>query len=392
MIQNRSILYEFLRLQKKSQNPSYPTTDDSTWQNVRIPHDWAIEGSFDHNNDMQDLLIEANLEVEHSMKTGRTGGLPYIGVGWYRTNFKCDVSKNTTLLFDGAMSDAHVYLNGELVCNWPYGYNTFYCDITNHINKDGSNNLLAVRLENLEQSSRWYPGAGLYRNVHLIQFANTHLQIWGNTITTPSIKSDTSDVTIKSKVYHEEKIPTASIKIIDPKGQQVEITPNIQFKDINENVREFEFNFTIQNPQFWSPDTPNLYLAQLSVEIDNDVVDYFEEKFGIRKIEFKSRSGFYLNDVNMKFNGVCIHHDLGPPGSAVNKKGLRHELELLKDMGTNVIRTSHNMPAPELVELCDELGLMMMVESFDEWDIAKCKNGYHRYWKDWAEKDIINMI
>lgn len=214
---------------------------DSKWTKVRVPHDWAIYGPFDRRNDLQQVAVTQNMETEASLKTGRTGGLPYAGIGWYRTTFSVNSGRQTTLIFDGAMSEAQVYVNGKEACRWPYGYNSFYCDVTPLLHADGKDNVLAVRLQNRPQSSRWY-------------------------------------------------------------------------------------------------------------------------------------------------------HDLGPLGAAINVSALRHQLQMLKDMGCDAVRTSHNMPAPELVALCDEMGLMMMLEPFDEWDVAKCDSGYHRFFKDWAERDMVNMI
>lgn len=214
---------------------------DSKWTKVRVPHDWAIYGPFDRRNDLQQVAVTQNMETEASLKTGRTGGLPYAGIGWYRTTFSVNSGRQTTLIFDGAMSEAQVYVNGKEACRWPYGYNSFYCDVTPLLHADGKDNVLAVRLQNRPQSSRWY-------------------------------------------------------------------------------------------------------------------------------------------------------HDLGPLGAAINVSALRHQLQMLKDMGCDAVRTSHNMPAPELVALCDEMGLMMMLEPFDEWDVAKCDSGYHRFLKDWAERDMVNMI
>ncbi|MCF8358170.1 MAG: DUF4982 domain-containing protein [Prolixibacteraceae bacterium] len=369
--------------------------DDSNWENVTIPHDWAIYGPFDVNNDLHEVAIEQNLEDKPYMQTARTGGLPYIGVGWYRTAFDVNDyekdSKRVSLLFDGAMSEAHVFVNGREVGYWPNGYNSFHFDVTDLINSNGKNNILAVRLENLEQSSRWYPGAGLYRNVHLIVTNKIHVPVWGSYITTPFVSDEFASVNLKTTI---ENVPTGKnvqvvTEIIDEKGNRVAVKDNIQ--KINHG-RPFEQNFIVNKPALWSPETPSLYKAFSKIYVDNELTDTYTTRFGIRDIKYIAGKGFYLNGKHRKFQGVCNHHDLGPLGAAINTAALRRQLTILKDMGCDAIRTAHNMPAPELVELCDEMGFMMMVESFDEWDIAKVKNGYHRFFEEWAERDMVNML
>nr|ABL07608.1 beta-galactosidase [Trichomonas vaginalis] len=362
--------------------------DDHAWETVRVPHDWAIAGPFDHHNDLQDVVVSQNFETEPSMKTGRTGGLPYVGAGWYRYYFKADATKNNTLLFDGAMSEAHVYLNGELVCNWPYGYNSFFCDITDHVNKDGKDNVLAVRLQNHPQSSRWYPGAGIYRNVHLITTNKIHVPVWGTHVTTPRAEADYSTMNLRTTLagVNGETIKVVT-KIFDPSGKEYMVNDKYT-QDGNDYVQDF----TVNTPALWSPETPNVYTAQTTISANDVEVDTYPTTFGFRKVEFIKDKGMFLNGVSRKFQGVCNHHDQGPLGTAVNDKAIHHQLEILKDMGADSIRTSHNMPAPELVKACDEMGFMMIVEAFDEWDWAKCNNGYHRFFNEWAEKDIVNMV
>ncbi|MDR1610866.1 MAG: DUF4982 domain-containing protein [Candidatus Symbiothrix sp.] len=368
--------------------------DDTKWESVTVPHDWAIYGPFDRNQDLQVVAVTQNGETVATEKTGRTGGLPYAGVGWYRTIF--DVrdfkkgGKSVSLLFDGAMSEARVYVNGEEAGYWPYGYNAFHLDVTDFLHADGKNNALAVRLENLPQSSRWYPGAGLYRNVRLIVTEKTHVPVWGTYITTPYVSKEYASVKLK-------------IQIINPENEDVEIVTEI--RDNNDKVVAVkrsaqrinegqcpEQNFIVEQPRLWSPETPELYRAVSKIFVNGKQTDEYATRFGIRDIRLIPGKGFFLNGEKRKFKGVCNHHDLGPLGAAVNKSALRRQLTLLKDMGCDAIRTSHNMPAPELVDLCDELGFMMMIEPFDEWDIAKCENGYHRFFGEWAEKDMMNML
>lgn len=244
-------------------------------------------------------------------------------------------------------------------------------------------NQLAVRLENKPQSSRWYPGAGLYRNVHLIQTSDIHIPVWGTYVTTPYVEKDFASVRIETKVEGASgKRVDIKTDIRDSEGTiRATSTKNLMIRE-NEPLLQ---TFTIFAPQLWSPESPSLYTAETQIILDGKQVDSYTTTFGIRKIEYIPEKGFFLNGEVRKFKGVCNHHDLGPLGAAVNEAALRHQIIMLKDMGCDAIRTSHNNPAPELVRLCDEMGMMMMVESFDEWDVAKCANGYHRFFDQWAE-------
>lgn len=371
-------------------NAEAPAFNDTKWETVTIPHDWAIFGPFDKNNDLQNVAVTQNFETQASLKTGRTGGLPYVGTGWYRTTFHSTPGKQTTLIFDGAMSEARVFVNGKEACFWPYGYNSFYCDVTGLVNEDGKNNVLAVRLENRPQSSRWYPGAGLYRNVHVVTTEKIHVPVWGTQITTPFVKDEYASVCLHTTILNAGKTElTVTTDIVDADGQVVSTKTN---KGYINHDQPFTQNFIVERPKLWSPETPVLYKAMSKIYAGDTLLDTYTTRFGIRTIEYVPDKGFYLNGKRRKFQGVCNHHDLGPLGAAVNVAALRHQLTLLKNMGCDAIRTSHNMPAPELVELCDEMGFMMMLEPFDEWDIAKCDNGYHRFFNEWAEKDMVNML
>lgn len=364
--------------------------DDSKWQTVTVPHDWAIYGPFDRNNDLQQVTVTQNLENSATVKTGRTGGLPYAGIGWYRTVFDVPADKQVSLLFDGAMSEARVYVNGQEACFWPYGYNSFHCDVTGLLTKDGKNNILAVRLENKPQSSRWYPGAGLYRNVHVIVTDPVHIPVWGTQLTTPYVSDSLASIRLQTRIEgsadRDVRIVT---EIFSPEGNVVAA------RDDTRRIghgQPLEQNFNVETPVLWSPESPALYRAVSRVYVDGRQADQYTTRFGIRSIRIIADKGFYLNGKHRKFKGVCNHHDLGPLGAAINTAALRRQLTLLKDMGCDAIRTAHNMPAPELVTLCDEMGFMLMIEPFDEWDIAKCKNGYHRFFSEWAEKDMVNML
>lgn len=371
-------------------NAEMPAFNDAKWETVDIPHDWAIFGPFDKNNDLQNVAVTQNFETQASLKTGRTGGLPYVGIGWYRTTFHSTPGKQTTLIFDGAMSEARVFVNGKEACFWPYGYNSFYCDVTSLVNEDGKNNTLAVRLKNRPQSSRWYPGAGLYRNVHVVTTEKIHVPVWGTQITTPYVKDEYASVCLRTTILNAEKTElTVVTDIMDADGQVVSTKTN---KGVINHGQPFTQNFIVERPKLWSPETPVLYKAVSKIYSGDTLLDTYSTRFGIRTIEYIADKGFYLNGKRRKFQGVCNHHDLGPLGAAINVAALHHQLTLLKEMGCDAIRTSHNMPAPELVELCDEMGFMMMLEPFDEWDIAKCDNGYHRFFNEWAEKDMVNML
>lgn len=371
-------------------NAEMPAFNDAKWETVDIPHDWAILGPFDKNNDLQNVAVTQNFETQASLKTGRTGGLPYVGIGWYRTTFHSTPGKQTTLIFDGAMSEARVFVNGKEACFWPCGYNSFYCDVTSLVNEDGKNNTLAVRLENRPQSSRWYPGAGLYRNVHVVTTEKIHVPVWGTQITTPCVKDEYASVCLRTTILNAEKTElTVVTDIMDADGQVVSTKTN---KGVINHGQPFTQNFIVERPKLWAPETPVLYKAVSKIYSGDTLLDTYSTRFGIRTIEYIADKGFYLNGKRRKFQGVCNHHDLGPLGAAINVAALRHQLTLLKEMGCDAIRTSHNMPAPELVELCDEMGFMMMLEPFDEWDIAKCDNGYHRFFNEWAEKDMVNML
>ncbi len=365
-----------------------PGFGDSAWEQVRVPHDWAITGPFDRDNDLQNVAIVQNLEKKASLKTGRTGGLPYIGTGWYRTEFSVPEGRRATLVFDGAMSEARVYVNGKEVIFWPYGYSTFHCDITDYL-IDGANTL-AVRLENKPNSSRWYPGAGLYRNVHLVLTSDIHVPVWGTQLTTPHVEKDFASVCLRTNIEgagdRELKVQT---DIIGPSGEVA--ATKITEGRISHGQPVVQ-NMIVDSPSLWSPESPALYRAVSRIYCDGELQDEYETVFGIRSVEFIPEKGFYLNGERRKFQGVCNHHDLGPLGAAINVAALRHQLNRLKNMGCDAVRTSHNLPAPELVRLCDEMGLMMMIEPFDEWDIAKCANGYHRFFDEWAEKDMVNML
>ena len=361
--------------------------DDSDWESITIPHDWAIYGPFDKDVDKQTLKIEQNNEKVATEKTGRTGALPFIGVGWYRTILNLTENtenKQVLLTFDGAMSNAEVFVNGKKVGSRPNGYSYFYFDISDLIFTH-KENVIAVRLENQAFSSRWYPGAGLYRKVRVIVKNSVSFKHWGQSVTTPFISKDLSKVNIRSKVQGQNVRVVSSIR--NAEGKVVgEAESSEIFCD------EIEQNIAINDPKLWSPESPYLYTAELKLFQGAVLKDTKIVRFGIREIKYSSSKGFELNGEVTKFKGVCLHHDLGPLGSAINISALKRQLTILKDLGCNAIRSSHNMPSLEQLDLCDEMGFLFLAESFDEWKKPKVKNGYNLYFDEWAEKDVVNLV
>lgn len=355
------------------------------WQDVTVPHDWAISGPFDRENDIQKVVVVQNGENEATWKTGRSGGLPWMGKGHYHTRIKVDTTKFNTLVFDGAMSHADVYINDEEVCYWPYGYNTFDCYILPQLLTSDSVDI-DVFLENKPQQSRWYPGAGIYRNVHLISTDYIHVPTFGVLVRTPEVSKERATVTLAIELQNGVDPTTAE-------EAGVEMVTEILFKNkIVATIKGATGEAEVKNPYLWSPETPNLYIARTRVMRGKETLDEVSTRFGIRSISYTPEHGFQLNGVTRKFKGVCNHHDLGPLGAAVHKDALRHQIAMLQDMGCDAIRTSHNMPAPELVELCDELGIMMMIEPFDVWNWGKTDNDYNKDFNDWWQADITNMV
>lgn len=361
--------------------------NDQHWERVVVPHDWAIYGPFDKEIDKQTVRIVQNNEPVATEKTGRTGALPFIGVGWYRTELditEFDPGEQVLITFDGAMSNAVVYVNGQKVGNRPYGYVYFYFDITSQLRRNHKN-VVAVRLENFPLMSRWYPGAGLYRKVQLIIKNNTSFKHWAHYITTPFVTSELAKVNIRSQV---QGTGVSVRTIIRDANKQVvaESTASQRFGD------EIERSLSVKNPQLWSPENPYLYTAEMQLIQNNQVKDSETVRFGIRTIRYSAERGFELNGVQTKFKGVCLHHDLGPIGAAVNRAALKRQLTILKEMGSNAIRSAHNMPAIEQLELADEMGFLFIAESFDEWKRPKVKNGYNLFFDEWAERDVMNLV
>ena len=368
--------------------------DDALWQDVTVPHDWAIYGPFSVHNDKHHTAILQDGQTDPMEHAGRTGGLPFTGAGWYRTYFdvpEMDGGLRCTLLFDGAMSHARVYVNGKEACFWPYGYNSFHFDATPYV-KPGKNTL-AVRLENETESSRWYPGAGLYRNVHLIFTRDAHVPVWGTQVITEEIGENFAKVSQRTALEVPEGKSFGDYRIVteikDMEGRTV-AESSCSGTEFDGGV--FRQHFTVSDPNLWTPETPYLYTSVSRIYEGETLKDEYSTVFGVRTAEIIHGKGFFLNGEKVIFRGVCNHHDLGPLGGIANEAGIRRQIRILKDMGCNAIRTSHNMPAPELVKACDEMGMMLMAESFDEWATAKVQNGYHKVFDEWAEKDLVNLL
>ena len=358
------------------------------WQTVRVPHDWAIAGPFDKKWDLQKVAIEQNGEKEATEKSGRSGALPWIGAGHYRRIFYIPQGcERAELVFDGAMSEPTVCINGQKAGYWAYGYNAFRVDITPFM-KPGENQL-DVDLLNIEESSRWYPGAGLYRPVKLVMTGKICLDEWGTFIRTLSADQNSAHVAISSQIQPATITPDLRI-MVDIMDAQGKIVGQAESQLSVAGAAELDFNIT--QPKLWSPESPYLYQVRTRLYDDGKLLDEITNKMGIRTISVTKEGGFQLNGITRKIKGVCLHHDLGPLGAAVNKAALIRQIKLMKEMGCDAIRTSHNMPSQMQMDICDSLGMMVMAESFDMWLYPKCKNGYARFFNDWSDRDIENLI
>lgn len=362
--------------------------DSVNYKPVTIPHDWAINGPFDKKWDLQFVAIEQNGETEKTEKSGRSGALPWIGRGFYKTTVDLKkLPKTAVLEFDGAMADPHVYINGKLAGHWAYGYNAFRVDAAPYLKK--GKNEISVSLNNREESSRWYPGGGLYRPVQFVTNADVAtINPWGCYFRTESIGNGKAEVSICTNINNVDKTLSIENQLVDAAGKVV-----AQFKyddfDSQGNVVK---TLTVDDAHLWSPETPYLYKLVTRLYRNKKLIDQTQQKVGIRTVRVAQYDGFQLNGVSRKIKGVCLHHDLGPLGAAVNKAALIRQIRTMKDMGCDAIRTAHNMPSTWQMEVCDSMGMMVMAESFDMWIYPKCKNGYALNFKDWADKDIENLV
>ncbi len=359
--------------------------DDSEWRHLNLPHDWAIEGPFN---------IDYN---------GSTGKLPYWGIRWYRKTLELsqnDAGKQIYLDIDGAMSYASVWCNGQYVGGWPYGYASFRLDLTSYI-KAGQKNVLAIRLDNPDDTSRWYPGSGIYRNVWLVKTSPVHVEQWGTFVRNQQVDSEIAvmemGVNIENHAGKDVQVKLQTSVYLQgkdgrPVGEEVtqSMTKDIAIK--KDSWSSARFQFKVDKPKLWDIDTPNCYVAVSRVFMDGKEMDSYETPFGIRTIEFTHDQGFMLNGQKVAIKGVCMHHDLGALGAAFNEVAAERQLRIMKEMGANAIRTSHNPPAPELVALCDRMGLMMQLELADTWQKGKRKNDYNLLFDDWSEADMRSLV
>ena len=362
--------------------------DKKNWQSVSSPHDWAIAGPFDKKWDLQKVAIEQNGETEATEKSGRSGALPWIGEGHYRRALTIPAGcEHAELIFDGAMAEPVVIINGQKAGYWAYGYNSFRVDITPFI-KDGDN-LLEVDLKNVEESSRWYPGAGIYRPVTLLLTQQTHLDDWSIYVRTVSQKDGKAVLEVEGKVIKPNQDMSANVALVSPDGHTA-----VADRDIRINGDgSFHTTLNVEGAKWWTPETPYLYkLITTIADSKGKVVDEKCIKTGIRTIRVTREKGFQLNGQTRKLKGVCLHHDLGPLGVAINKAALIRQIKMVKQMGCDAIRTSHNMPSQWQMDICDSLGMMVMAESYDMWIYPKCKNGYTRFFKECSDKDMTNLV
>jgi beta-galactosidase len=362
-----------------------PDFDDSNWRQLNLPHDWAIEGPF-------------NIDYD-----GATGKLPYWGIRWYRKTIDLpqeDKGKQIYLDIDGAMSYASVWCNGNYVGGWPYGYTSFRLDLTPYL-KPGQRNVLAIRLDNPNDASRWYPGGGIYRNVWLVKTSPVHVSQWGTFVRNVNVTKEKATmemsvrmenhtnkdvrVTVQTSVYLQDKdgIPVGK-EVADFRNEEIIVRKKSK---ITTAAR-----FCVKNPQLWDIDAPDCYVAVSRIMVGGKEIDRYETSFGIRNAEFTLENGFMLNGRKVPIKGVCMHHDLGALGAAFNIVAAERQLRIMKEMGANAIRTSHNPPAPELVALCDRMGFLMQLELADAWRKGKRKNDYSVLFDDWSEADMRSLV
>jgi beta-galactosidase len=362
-----------------------PGFDDAAWRKLDLPHDWGVEGPF---------------KQEYP---GETGKLPWWGVGWYRKHFTLpagDAGRRVYLDIDGAMSHAKVWVNGQYVGGWPYGYASWRVDLTPYA-KPGGDNVVAIRLDNPEKSSRWYPGGGIYRHVWLVKTAPVHVAQYGTFVTTPQVSKAQATVSVQTTVESNGRAAqvqvATEIYTLDAAGKRgaapvARQAPGKVTKVESDRQANLTQTLMVPQPKLWSIANPQRYVAVTTVTENGQVTDVVETPFGIRTAVFDAKNGFLLNGQRVPLQGVCMHHDLGALGSALNERALERQLELLREMGTNAIRTSHNPPAPELLDLADRMGFVVLDEAFDMWHDKKKPNDYHLLFDEWHEKDLRALI
>jgi len=366
-------------------NGRSPDLDDSKWRALNLPHDWSIEGEFDEKN-----------------PAGFGGGALPGGTGWYRKTFNLPEAakgKFVFIDFDGVYRNSQVWINGHFLGKRPYGYISFQYNLTPYLKVDGKN-VIAVKVDNSQQpNSRWYSGSGIYRNVWLTTTDHVGVDHWGTYITTPEVSEQSAKVIIQTRlrqILQSNVTPLTDINlttiVYSATGQEVARVTSNNVQVTNHAPTEIGQELIVKRPSLWSIESPSLYRAVSEVETRGKIIDRYETPFGIRYFAFDREKGFFLNGKRVKINGVCDHHDLGALGAAVNTRALERQLEMLKAMGVNGIRTSHNPPAPELLELADRMGFIVMDEAFDMWKKEKTKFDYHLDWDEWHKRDLEDMV
>ncbi len=355
--------------------------NDKTWRTLDLPHDWAIEGDF-----------------MATAPSGASGGALPGGIGWYRKHFKlskADKGKKLFIDFDGVYMNAKVWINGHELGQRPYGYSSFRYDLTPHLNY-GGDNVVAVRVDNSDQpNSRWYSGCGIYRHVYLVSTDNIHVSHWGTWVNAEVQASGAAvfklDVELDNETGKSKKVTVVNT-LLDASGKAVGSSSSAVKLPAGASRKAVSQSMTLKNPQLWSVERPYIYKVRTQVKVGGKVVDEYYTNTGVRSFRFDAEKGFFLNGKNMKINGVCQHHDMGCLGAAVNEDALYRQLKMLRDMGANAVRCSHNPPAPELLNMCDTMGLIVMDESFDMWHRRKTKNDYARFFDKWAERDLTDLV
>ncbi len=355
--------------------------NDKTWRTLDLPHDWAIEGDF-----------------MATAPSGASGGALPGGIGWYRKHFnvaKADKGKKLFIDFDGVYMNAKVWINGHELGQRPYGYSSFRYDLTPHLNY-GGDNVVAVRVDNSDQpNSRWYSGCGIYRHVYLVSTDNVHVSHWGTWVNAEVQASGAAvfklDVELDNETGKSKKVTVVNT-LLDASGKAVGSSSSAVKLPAGASRKAVSQSMTLKNPQLWSVERPYIYKVRTQVKVGGKVVDEYYTNTGVRSFRFDAEKGFFLNGKNMKINGVCQHHDMGCLGAAVNEDALYRQLRMLRDMGANAVRCSHNPPAPELLNMCDTMGLIVMDESFDMWHRRKTKNDYARFFDKWAERDLTDLV
>ena len=365
--------------------------DSLHWQAVDIPHDWAISGPFDKKWDLQRVAIAQNGEKQATEKSGRSGALPWVGEGWYSFRLTFGDRKDFShayLCFDGAMSEPVVYVNGKEAGRWAYGYNAFRIDATKYLRK-GENNIV-VHLNNREESSRWYPGAGLYRPVKLVLASELRIDPWNVYLRTTRLDAGGATLSVDAKVDGWDG--RKKLVAVAGGGTSARLEKIPLSVDPQTGVAHGELNWKRGKYTAWTPEHPVLIPFTIYA-VDGDVLTaLYTAKTAVRTVSVSREKGFQLNGVTRKIKGVCLHHDLGPLGVAENRTALIRRIRRMKNMGADAIRTSHNMPSELLMQLCDSLGMMVMAESFDMWVYPKCRNGYARFFNEWADKDMEALV